>query len=105
MNRLREVRQSKGVSLRRLASEIGVSPTFLSDAEKSRRNLSNEHIEKVAKFLKVKPDQIRQMNPNHIWVCKNCGCRQGQMERNELTQFRDVSTDWCYVGKYKGTNQ
>lgn len=56
--KLKQLRISKDISLRRLAEVIGVSAPYLSDVERGRRNpLSAEYIELVADTLKLSPGE------------------------------------------------
>lgn len=53
---LRQLRTEKGVKLRDLSEQIGVSLPYLSDVERGRRDpLSNSRIQKVAEILGVNP--------------------------------------------------
>ena len=51
------LRGRQRITLRALASHIGVSPAFLSDVEHNRRSPAN-HIDKIAEFLNCHPDDL-----------------------------------------------
>jgi transcriptional regulator with XRE-family HTH domain len=51
---VRDLRETKGISLRRLAIALKVSPPFLSDMERGRRNWTTERFEQAIKWLKMK---------------------------------------------------
>jgi transcriptional regulator with XRE-family HTH domain len=51
--RLRELRHSKGISQEELAFRAGLHWTYVSSAERGKRNVSLINIEKLAKALDV----------------------------------------------------
>jgi quercetin dioxygenase-like cupin family protein len=51
--KIRETRQGKGITLRRLAKEIGVSPSFISQVEQSKAKPSVQSLQSIAKVLDV----------------------------------------------------
>jgi transcriptional regulator with XRE-family HTH domain len=55
---LREVRQSRGRSLRAVAAEVGIAPSFLSRVERGERHLNQELGEKMAAYYGVDTDLI-----------------------------------------------
>lgn len=61
-NRLRQLRQAKGYTLRDLAARVGVGFTYLSRAENEKLQYgdypSNALIEKLAKALDADPDEL-----------------------------------------------
>ena len=50
---VRETRMQKGITLRRLAKDIGVSPSFISQMEQGKASPSIESLTQVAKILGV----------------------------------------------------
>jgi transcriptional regulator with XRE-family HTH domain len=58
--RIHELRDRAGLSLRKLADQIGISSPFLSDIELGRRFPSEEILAKLAKALDVSPDELKQ---------------------------------------------
>ena len=46
--RIRELREQQDLSLRELASKIGVSASFMSDVELNRRHPSDKHLSAIA---------------------------------------------------------
>ena len=58
--RIHELRGKAGLSLRKLADQIGVSAPFLSDIELGRRFPSEEILAKLAGALEVSPDELKQ---------------------------------------------
>ncbi|MBI2798552.1 helix-turn-helix transcriptional regulator [Candidatus Saccharibacteria bacterium] len=52
--RLRKIRESKGISQEKLANESGLDRTYVSGIERGRRNPSLINISKLAKGLNVK---------------------------------------------------
>ena len=50
---IRETREQKGITLRRLAKDIGVSPSFISQVEQGKASPSIESLTQIAKMLGV----------------------------------------------------
>jgi transcriptional regulator with XRE-family HTH domain len=58
--RIRELREEKGLSLRALAEKVGVSAPFLSDLEHGRRG--TERISEIAKALGVGSRELEKLS-------------------------------------------
>ena len=56
--KLRELRKQKGLSQEDLALKSGLHRTYISDIERGSRNLSLKNIEKIAKALGIKPQDL-----------------------------------------------
>ncbi|MGP3533225.1 helix-turn-helix domain-containing protein [Microbacterium sp. RD1] len=56
--RIRHIRQSQGVSLRKVASELGVSPSLISQVETGKSRPSVAILYSLAGFLGVSADQL-----------------------------------------------
>lgn len=55
-------RMEKGISLRQLASKIGISPSYMSDIEKGRRYAPDkEKLEQIQKVLFVTEEEIQKL--------------------------------------------
>ena len=59
-NRIREVREEKGLMQKELAQLAGVSPPFICDLEANRRGAKPETLERIAEALGVSVDQLIQ---------------------------------------------
>ena len=59
-DRVRELRQAKGISQEDLAEKAGLDRTYISSIERGKRNISLLNIERLAKALSVKPHQLLQ---------------------------------------------
>ena len=57
-DKLRELRKQKGLSQEDLALKSGLHRTYISDIERGSRNLSLKNIEKIAKALGIKPQDL-----------------------------------------------
>ena len=60
--RIRELRQEKDLSLRELATKIGVSSAFMSDVELGRRNPSDQHMASIAHVLETSLEELQQFD-------------------------------------------
>lgn len=66
MNRLREIRNSKGLTLRELGDILNITYTALSKAENGQRNLNDSDINMLCDYFKVSADYLlcRTDNPS-----------------------------------------
>lgn len=56
---VKEQREKLGKTLRSFASEVGISPAYLSDIENGNRRAPEKYLEKFAQALKiVEPDEL-----------------------------------------------
>ena len=56
--RLKEVREKKQYTSKHMAEQLQISKPFYSQIENERRNLTYEMAFKIAKVLKMKPDNL-----------------------------------------------
>lgn len=56
--RIKELRVKEGYSQEEFASRCGLHRTYISDIERGERNVSVENIEKIARALKIAPDEL-----------------------------------------------
>jgi transcriptional regulator with XRE-family HTH domain len=56
--RIRELRSGTGWSQERLAHEAGLHTTYISSVERGERNISLVNIQKLARALRVKLDEL-----------------------------------------------
>ncbi|MCA0312687.1 MAG: helix-turn-helix domain-containing protein [Candidatus Melainabacteria bacterium] len=61
--KIRELRELKGLSLREMSKKLEVSAAFLSDIELGRRFPSEEVLKKICKILQVKFDELKDLDP------------------------------------------
>ena len=62
---IKSKRLEKGISLRELASKVGISPSYMSDIEKGRRNAPNkEKVDKIAEALFYSEEEINELYGN-----------------------------------------
>lgn len=58
MNRLRELRLKKGLTLAQLEKEIGINKNYLSQIETGTRPLNPKTLKKFCDFYNVKPNEL-----------------------------------------------
>jgi PTS system nitrogen regulatory IIA component len=103
---IRLLRQAKGISLRELARQLGVSPAFLSQIEAGRQHkIPRARIVQVAEMLGVSEDYLlgtaRQMHPELMKFMSETpeaaefmltAMRSG-LEGEDFTQLREIVSD------------
>lgn len=66
-NMIKNARQDKGLTLRKFADELGLSPSYFSKLERGEALASNETYDKIWKALGLDPkllaDEIGMVNP------------------------------------------
>ncbi|MGB9879357.1 MAG: helix-turn-helix domain-containing protein [Anaerolineae bacterium] len=62
MNRIRELREASGISGRKLARMIGISPQHLNELEKGRKRLNETLIVKLCRVFNVSSDYLLGIN-------------------------------------------
>ena len=62
MNRLRELRLKKGITLAELEKEIGINKNYLSQIETGTRPLNPRTLKKFCDFYGVKPNELLGYN-------------------------------------------
>lgn len=103
---IRLLRQAKGISLRELARQLGVSPAFLSQIEAGRQHkIPRARIVQVAEMLGVSEGYLlstaRQMHPDLMkFMSENpeaaefmTTAMRGGLEAEEFTQLREIIAD------------
>lgn len=64
--RVRGLRDEKGMTLREFASKLKLSPAFISDVELGRRHPTPEIIQKMALILGVRNDELQAYDPKPV---------------------------------------
>lgn len=59
MNRIKEIREAKGITQSELAKKAEVSQPYLSDLEKNRRGAKPETYKRIADALGVEVEDLR----------------------------------------------
>lgn len=59
-NRIRELREAKGLSQEKLADLAGVHRTYMSSVERGQRNVGLDNIFAIAKALEIPPARLFQ---------------------------------------------
>lgn len=58
MNRLRELRLKKGLTIKELSEKIGIASCYVSQIESGKRPLNHKTLKIFCEFYKVKPNDI-----------------------------------------------
>lgn len=68
-NRIREIREEKGISGTKIAQMLSISPQYYYDIEKGKRNLSAEIVSKLSDIFNVSSDYLlgKTNNPSHYF--------------------------------------
>jgi len=62
-HRIHQLREEKDLSLREFARQLGdISPAHISDIENGRRNPSDELLQKMARVLGERFDELKQLD-------------------------------------------
>ncbi|MGN0894936.1 MAG: helix-turn-helix domain-containing protein [Succinivibrio sp.] len=57
-HRIRQLRNSKGISQEKLALEVGLDRTYITSVENGKRNISIVNLEKIWTFFELTPSQF-----------------------------------------------
>jgi len=103
---IRLLRQAKGISLRELARQLGVSPAFLSQIEAGRQHkIPRARIVQVAEMLGVSEGYLlstaRQMHPELMKFMSETpeaaefmiAAMRGGLEAEDFTALREIVAD------------
>ncbi len=58
MNRIKEIREQRGMMQKELAEQAGISRPFLHDLENNHRGARQETYQRIAEVLKVSVDDL-----------------------------------------------
>ena len=58
MNRIRDTRKARGLTLKNVADSVGCSIAYLSDLEQGRRGARQETLDRIADVLGVTTDDL-----------------------------------------------
>ena len=67
MNRLKELRTSRGLTIRALADLVGISHTQITHIENGKRNLTSKNASRVAGFFGVSVDYLLGKSAEEIY--------------------------------------
>ena len=63
LNRLREIREARGVKAVDLAEAMRISSTYLYKLEDGSKRLNEDHLRRAARYLNVSTDEILGFDP------------------------------------------
>lgn len=61
MNRIKEVRELKGIQQKELAHQVGVTAPYLHDLENNRRGAKPETLQRIAEALGVEVADLQKV--------------------------------------------
>lgn len=67
MNRLKTLRLSRGLTIRALADQVGISHTQITHIENGKRNLTSKNASRVADFFGVSVDYLLGKSAEEIY--------------------------------------
>lgn len=105
MNRLRQLREEKNMSMRELADKVGINYTTFSALENEKRPFTLEHLTKLSKFFDCSFDYImgtsnERKNKVQIVEISNAGVTKLQMEflkKVEDLNVKDMEQVFDYI--------
>lgn len=56
--RIKQLRQSRGLSQEKFALEVGLDRTYITSIENGKRNISIQNLEKIWSFFDLTPSQF-----------------------------------------------
>ena len=68
MNRLREIRIKKGLSVKEASSLIGISAPYLSQLETGERQIGRNTLDKICSAYNVKPNDVLGTYDDYILI-------------------------------------
>ena len=68
MNKLKEIREKKGLMIKDACKLIGISACYLSQLENGARQLSSSMLKKVCEGYNVKPNDILDYDDSYILI-------------------------------------
>lgn len=77
-NKLKELRQKKGLTQENIAVELGISQKAYSKIENNKVCLSNEKMARISEILEVSPDVLCSLN---------CECSKSNSKLNTLIDY------------------
>ena len=84
--KLKQLRQSKGITTKEMADKLGISKAFYSQLENNRRTISYAMAIKIANIFNKKPDNIFfRFTKNHHFVI------QRLINHKDLFYFKSVT--------------
>lgn len=98
-NRIRSVRKAKALTLEEMAEETGISTSYLSRIESGGRGLSLESVIKIARFLRVEPEELTdefdaaELEAAAVVALRDWLIGQGYLEQLETDEETEAITN------------
>lgn len=98
MNRLKELRLSKKLTIRSLAAKIGVSHSQITHIENGQRNFTTANAIKFASFFGVSIDYLLGINIDAKKITKRRANNMNKLTVNKLIEFLKTQNQNALVG-------
>lgn len=86
MNRLRELRLKKGLTIKELGQKINIAPAYLSQLETGTRKISRNMISVFCNFYNVKPNEILGYEDTMLEIDEN----DNEFKENDINMLRAI---------------
>lgn len=94
MERLRKLREEKGISQIRLSVEVGVAQESISAYERGKAVPTCENLVKIAKYLNTSTDYLLELTDMKLPYNRISLDKLSEEELNILVKYRNLSRTW-----------
>ena len=90
--RIKELRESRNMQQKELASILGISPNALSQYENGKREANQHIVSRIAEFFNVSVDYIYERTD--IVKCSECGLSYSPLSQLDIEVHSEYHTRW-----------
>ena len=94
MERLKKLREEKGISQIRLSIEVGVAQESISAYERGKAVPTCENLVKIAKYLNTSTDYLLELTDMKLPYNRISLDKLSEEELNILVKYRNLSRTW-----------
>lgn len=94
MERLKKLREEKGISQIRLSVEVGVAQESISAYERGKAVPTCENLVKIAKYLNTSTDYLLELTDMKLPYNRISLDKLSEEELNILVKYRNLSRTW-----------